>query len=83
MLGKSQADAQRDLGWAKASASTLWNGKQRYTQDLVDEVSTWFHIRPYELLMHPADAMALRQLRETAAKIAVINPEAERTGTRG
>ena len=82
MLEKSQADAVRELGWPKATASDLWNGNQRYTQDYVDEVSTWFRIRPYELLMHPADAMALRHLRETAARIAVINPT-ERTGTKG
>jgi hypothetical protein len=68
----------------KATASALWNGKQRYTQDLVDEVSAWFNIRPYELLMHPAEAMSLRQVRESAARIATIQGvPTERTGTAG
>jgi plasmid maintenance system antidote protein VapI len=84
VLEKSQADAVRELGWAKATASALWNGKQRYTQDLVDEVSAWFNIRPYELLMHPAEAMSLRQVRESAARIATIQGvPTERTGTAG
>lgn len=82
-LGKIQADAQRELGWSKASASDLWNGSQRYTQDLIDEVAVWFQIRPYELLMHPADAMALRQVRESAARIATIQGAPARTGTKG
>lgn len=83
VLGKSQADATRDLDWPKAKASDLWTGKQRYTQDLVDEVATWFNIRPYELLMHPADAMALRQMRDAVARLAVANSETSRTGTTG
>lgn len=69
MYGKKQADAQRQLGWSKASASTLFRGKQRYTQDLVDEASEWLKIRPYELLLPPEVAMAIRQLRENAATI--------------
>ncbi len=68
-LGKRQRDAQHELGWAKASASDLWNGKQRYTQDLVDEVATWLGILPFELLMPPAQALALRRLRQSAAAI--------------
>jgi hypothetical protein len=83
VLEKTQADAQRDLGWAKATASDLWTGKQRYTQDYVDEVAAWFHIRPYELLMPPADAIAIRQMREAVATLAITNPDKGRTGTRG
>lgn len=80
-----QADAMRDLGWAKATASALWNGDQRYTQDLIDEVSIRFNIAPHELLMHPADAMALRQVREGAIRVAAIEGQTipEKTGTKG
>jgi hypothetical protein len=73
MFGRKQADAVRDLDWPKAKASDLWTGKQRYTQDLIEEVSAWLNIRPYELLMHPDDAMAIRRLRETAITIASIS----------
>lgn len=69
-FGKRQADAQRELGWPKATASRLWNGKQRYTQDLVDEVSEWLGITPPELLMPPAQALAIRNFRASAMVIA-------------
>jgi hypothetical protein len=64
---KRQADAIRDLGWSRSSASDLWTGKQRYTQDHVDEVARWLGIAPYELLMPPAEAMWLRRLRDVVA----------------
>lgn len=69
LRAKRQADAQRDLHWSKATASALWNGKQRYTQDLVDQVANWLEIEPFEVLMRPDEAIALRRLRETAAQI--------------
>ena len=68
-FGKRQTDAQRELGWPKSAASYLWNGKQRYTQDLVDEVAAWLGIQPFELLMPPREARLLRRMRETAAAI--------------
>lgn len=69
-FGKIQADAQRELGWPRAKTSDLWNGKQRYTQETVDEVSRWFGIDPFELLMPPAEAVAMRQFRSAARTIA-------------
>lgn len=72
-LKKSQADVCRGLGWKKASASEIITGKQRYNQDAVEELADFLNIRPYELLLHPEDAMNLRQLRHTAAQIARLN----------
>ncbi len=82
---KRQADAQRELGWPKSSASERWNGKQRYTQDLVDEVARWLKIEPYELLMSPAEAQALKRLRQTAQEIVQgqpAEPVTEKAGKR-
>ena len=62
--GKRQADAERDLGWSRAKTSDLWNLKQRYTQESVDEAANWLGIRPYELLMPPEDAERLRKLEQ-------------------
>lgn len=70
LLGKRQADAQRDLGWSRSTASGLWNGTQRYTQERVDEVVRWLGIQPHEVLMVPDEALRLRQLRDTAYAIA-------------
>jgi transcriptional regulator with XRE-family HTH domain len=73
--GKRQADLVRDLGWLKGRASKVWNGSIPYRRELVDEISTWLGIRPYELLMPPRDALALRRLRETAAEIVAENDQ--------
>jgi transcriptional regulator with XRE-family HTH domain len=69
LLGKKQADAVRDLGWDKSTTSFIWNGKQPYRRDHVNRLADWLGIRPFELLMPPAEAIALRRLRETAAEI--------------
>ena len=84
---KTQADAVRDLGWAKATASALFNGDQRYTQDYVDEVSAWLNIRPYELLMSPDLAMAIRAIRSEGLKLVqqveTADTQFPKTGTNG
>lgn len=77
-FGKKQADAQRDLGWSRSTASGLWNLSQKYTQERVDEVALWLGIAPYELLMPPPEALALRRLRETAFAITGgLSPQAD------
>lgn len=68
-LGVRQKDAINKLGWSKAQASDLFNGNQRYTQDLIDEVSQWLQLAPYELLMPPSEALAIRAMRDSAARM--------------
>lgn len=67
-LGVRQRDAIEKLGWSKAQASDIFNGKQRYTADLVDEVAAWLQLAPYELMMPPADALAIRAIRESVER---------------
>lgn len=74
-LGVRQKDAIDKLGWSKAQASDIFNGKQRYTADLVDEVADWLQILPFELLMHPEDALAIRSMRESAARLSGANSD--------
>lgn len=66
----SQADAERALGWPRGKVSALWNGKQRYNQEAVDQVADWLKLEPYELLMTPGEAQAIKQLRSAARAIA-------------
>jgi hypothetical protein len=68
-FGKRQADLIKELGWDKARTSFVFNGKQSYRREIVNEIAAWLNIRPPELLMHPTEAIALRRLRETAAQI--------------
>lgn len=68
--GKKQADVVRDLDWNKARVSLMMRGLQPYERDAVNELATYLNIRPYELLMHPDDAMAIRRLRSEMLRLA-------------
>ena len=74
---KTQADAVRELGWNKSTASHLWNGHQRYTQDLIEEVATWLHVKPFELLLPVDVAMGIRQMRSSALTLAASSSIAQ------
>lgn len=69
-LSTSQAELERRTGWDKRKASHLVNGKQPYKRETVNEAADALNIEPFELLMHPDDAFALRRLRESAIQIA-------------
>ena len=77
--GKTQADVERALGWPRGKVSALWNCKQRYNQEAVDEVAAWLKLEPYELLMSPDEAHAIKQLRSAAR--AITNSQAPITKT--
>jgi hypothetical protein len=72
---KRQADMIRDLDWSRAVASAVYNGQQ-YTQTLIDQLAPWLNAKPYELLMHPAEAMRLRRL-ESVLRDATAEPAAQ------
>lgn len=66
---KKQADMARELDWNKAKVSLTASGKQPYDREDVNQASAYLNIQPYEILMHPDDAMALRRLKRDAARI--------------
>jgi transcriptional regulator with XRE-family HTH domain len=70
--GTSQAELGRRTDYPKAKVSDLANGKQRYNRDILNDVARALNIQPYELLMHPADAMAQRRLKAAAKDIVAI-----------
>jgi hypothetical protein len=70
--GISQADLDRLTEWGKRKTSELVSGKQRYNREVVNEAAAVLHVAPYELLMHPDDAMAMRQMRGAAEKYVTI-----------
>lgn len=69
-LHTSQAELERRTGWDKRKASHLVNCKQPYKRDTLNEAAMALHLEPFELLMHPDDAHALRRLRASALQIA-------------
>ena len=81
-LDMTQADLRRETGWPKAKMSELVNGVSRYNRDVVNLLAHAMHLRPYELLLHPDDAFAIRKIRETVVAIAAEKPR-ERNGTTG
>ena len=68
-LGVNQAEMVRRTDWSKASASQLYNNKQDYSPKVVNEAAIALNVAPYELLMKPETAMALRRLRQDALRV--------------
>lgn len=68
--GKKPADMAKELDWNKAKINLTINGKQPYNRNDVEEVSAYLNVFPYELLMPPEDAMAMRRIKSDLALIA-------------
>jgi transcriptional regulator with XRE-family HTH domain len=73
-LGVRQAEMMRRTEWSKATASQLYTGKQDYSPKIVNEAAAALHLEPFELLLPPERAMAIRRLRESAAEIVSSEP---------
>ena len=71
---KRQASLVNELGWERSKASDVWHGSRPYRRSVVNEVSVWLGLEPYELLMPPDEAMKLRELRAAAHAIAANHP---------
>lgn len=69
-LRVKQAALSRLTGWDKRKTSYLVNGKQPFNREDVNQVCRALSIAPFELLMHPEDAFALRRMRDVALRIA-------------
>lgn len=82
-LGIKQADLVEKTDLGTTAISLLYNDRQDYTPSIIRDVSSALNIAPYELLMHPDDAMALRQLRKDALQVVRSSEAFERTGTNG
>lgn len=71
--GKTQADIIRATGWPKSKVSKLATGRQPYDRDTLNLLADVLNLAPFEMLMHPEDAMRVRRLRDTALSIAADN----------
>lgn len=69
-LAVRQARMMELTGWDKRKTSELVTGKQRYNRDIINEAAAALNLQPFELLMHPADAMAMRRFRDSALQSA-------------
>lgn len=69
LLGKKQRDLITGLDYQPSQAHRIWHGLQPYRRDHVEEISAFLNIAPFELLMPPEDAMAMRRLKTVIAEI--------------
>lgn len=78
-----QAKMSELTGWPKATTSQLYNNIQDYSPKLVNEAAEALKAEPWELLMPPERAMAIRRIRSTAEEIVTLAHDAEdrKTGT--
>lgn len=69
-LGVTQADLCRETGMSKSTMSEIVNGKTHYYRALVNQLARALRVDPFELLLPPAEAMAIRRMRSSALSIA-------------
>ncbi len=68
-LNVTQAQLIEATGYSKTAVSLLCDDRQDYRPDIIRDFASALNIQNYELLMHPADAMALRRQRESALQL--------------
>lgn len=79
-LQLKQSDIVAAADWPKSKVSKLVHGDVAYNRDIINEAADAMHLRPFELLMHPDDAMAIRRMRESAVQIAAEERSTFRDG---
>jgi transcriptional regulator with XRE-family HTH domain len=87
-LGMTQQSLADSADWQKSKVSRLVSGFTPYDRDIINTIASVMHIQPFELLLDPAEAMAMRRMRETAISIAAdiqlpYTAEPARYGTGG
>jgi transcriptional regulator with XRE-family HTH domain len=85
-IGLTQQALADAADWQKSKVSRLVSGFTPYDRDIVNTIADVLHIQPFELLLDPAEVMAIRRMRESAIRIAAdtrlaYTPEPLRDGT--
>jgi transcriptional regulator with XRE-family HTH domain len=66
-----QAQLGERCGWGKSKTNDVYHGRTIYTRDIVNEVADALNLHPWELLMHPDDAMAVRRMTAALRRVEV------------
>ena len=69
-LRVKQALLAKECGWSASTMHGIYHGRTEYYREIVNIIAAKLHIEPYELLMSPSEAMAIRQVRANAITIA-------------
>lgn len=71
----SQAELGRRTGWSKATVNDIYHGKTSYYREILNIAAKALEIEPYELLMSPEYANALKQQRAASFTIVEAAPD--------
>lgn len=69
-LRVSQADLARECDWTPSTMHGIYHGRTSYYRDIVNLIARKLKIEPFELLMPPERAMAMRRFQEAALRLA-------------
>lgn len=72
-----QTELMEMTEWSKATASQLCSGKQDYSPGIINTAARAFGVEPYELLIHPDRAMAIRRMYADARQFVETAAEAD------
>lgn len=72
--GITQAEMIELTGWSKASMSQIYNKQQDLNPRLLKEGAEALGLEPFELLMAPDRASALREQLDAAERVVQTNP---------
>lgn len=74
--GLTQAKLRARTGWSKATMNDLFHGRTDYYRARLDEAARGLDLEPFELLLPPAEAKALRAVRDAARMLTNANSRA-------
>lgn len=73
----SQAKMMELTGWSRATMSQLYNGKQDYSPAILNAAAKALSAEPFELLIPPSRAMAIRRALASAEEIVGLAHESD------
>lgn len=71
-LRVKQATLAKECGWTNSTMHGIYHGRTDYYRELVNLISSKLNIEPFELLMHPDEAMAHRRMRIAAEQMVKV-----------
>lgn len=69
-LRVSQAKLAKECDWTPSTMHGIYHGRTSYYREIVNLIASKLNIEPFELLMPPDRAMALRRFQEAAVTLA-------------
>lgn len=69
-LNVSQAKLAKECDWTPSTMHGIYHGRTSYYREIVNLIAAKLNVEPFELLMPPERAMALRRFQDAALTIA-------------